>query len=102
MGTAGADSTVRLTAQVTGWVQGVGFRWSTYSLAQSLSLVGFAENLANGDVLVIAEGPRDRCQQVLDWLNGNGPRTVRRPGRVTAVQAAWSPATGEFRRFSTR
>jgi acylphosphatase len=102
MGTTGEDAAVRLTVQVTGWVQGVGFRWSTYALAQSLSLVGFAENLANGDVLVVAEGPRERCQQVLDWLDGHGPRTVRRPGRVEAVQAAWSSATGEFRRFSTR
>jgi acylphosphatase len=56
----------------------------------------------HGQALVIAEGPRERCQQVLDWLNGHGSRTVRRPGRVEAVQAAWSPATGEFRRFSTR
>lgn len=102
MANPGADPSVRLTAQVTGWVQGVGFRWSTYSVAQSLSLVGFAENLANGDVLVVAEGPRERCQQVLDWLQGTGPRTVRRPGRVAAVNAAWGPATGEFRRFSTR
>jgi acylphosphatase len=102
MSNSPGEERVRLTARVTGWVQGVGFRWSTYSLAQSLSLVGFAENLANGDVLVIAEGPREQCQKVLDWLQGNGPRTVRRPGRVEKVSAAWGPATGEYRRFSTR
>jgi len=93
---------VRLTARVHGWVQGVGFRWSTSSVAQSLALVGVAENLADGDVLVVAEGPRDRCQKVLDWQQGTGTRTVRRPGRVEQVTAAWGPATGEFRRFTTR
>lgn len=102
MPNAPAQDRVRLTAQVSGWVQGVGFRWSTYSLAQSLSLVGVAENLDNGDVLVIAEGPREHCQRLLDWLHGTGTRTVRRPGRVDQVSVAWGTATGEFRRFSTR
>jgi acylphosphatase len=102
MPNAPAQERVRLTAQVSGWVQGVGFRWSTYAVAQSLSLVGFAENLSNGDVRVIAEGPREQCQKVLDWLQGTGTRSVRRPGRVEQVSVTWGAATGEFRRFSTR
>lgn len=93
---------VRLTATVQGFVQGVGFRWSTMSLAQTLRLVGVAENLPNGDVLVVAEGPRDQCQKVLDWLHGSGPRTVRRPGRVEFVDARWGPAQGGFRSFTVR
>ena len=96
------EPAVRLTARVSGWVQGVGFRYSALALAQSLDLVGVAENLATGDVLVIAEGPPAQCQKVLDWLQGSGPRTVRRPGRVEGVTSAWGPATGEFRRFSVR
>ena len=93
---------VRLTATVQGFVQGVGFRWSTMSLAQTLKLVGVAENLPNGDVLVVAEGPRDQCQKVLDWLHGSGPRIVRRPGRVEFVDARWGPAQGGFRSFTVR
>jgi acylphosphatase len=93
---------VRLTATVQGYVQGVGFRWSTMALAQTMKLVGVAENLPNGDVLVIAEGPRADCQRVLDWLTGVGPRTVRRPGRVEFVDARWGPAQGGFRSFSCR
>jgi acylphosphatase len=97
-----AAAPVRLTVTVQGWVQGVGFRWSTMALAQSLKLVGVAENLPNGDVLVIAEGPRAECQKVLDWLQGQGSRTVRRPGRVEFVDARWGPAQGGFRSFSCR
>lgn len=96
------ESPVRLTATVQGYVQGVGFRWSTMSMARTLNLVGVAENLPNGDVLVIAEGPGPACQKVLDWLNGTGPRVVRRPGRVEFVDARWGPAEGGFRSFTCR
>jgi acylphosphatase len=97
-----AEPPVRLTVTVQGWVQGVGFRWSTMALAQSVKLVGVAENLPNGDVLVIAEGPRAECRKLLDWLQGQGSRTVRRPGRVEFVDARWGPAQGGFRSFSCR
>ena len=93
---------LRLTARVQGWVQGVGFRWSTMSYARTLGLVGLAENLPNGDVEVIVEGPQGECRKVLEWLHGTGSRTVRRPGRVDFVDARWSPATGEFRSFTCR
>lgn len=93
---------VRLTATVKGYVQGVGFRWSTMAYAQSLDLVGVAENLMNGDVLVVAEGTEQSCQKLLDWLMGHGPRTIRRPGRVETVEVLWDPAQGGFRRFSAR
>ncbi len=46
----------RLTAWVTGRVQGVGFRWWVRSNALELGLAGFAENLADGRVKVVAEG----------------------------------------------
>jgi acylphosphatase len=97
-----SEPPVRLTATVQGYVQGVGFRWSTMALAQTMKLVGVAENLPNGDVLVIVEGPGSSCQKVLDWLNGTGPRVVRRPGRVEFVDARWGPAEGGFRSFTCR
>jgi acylphosphatase len=100
----GDDSSaqVRLTVRVQGWVQGVGFRWSTMAYARTMGLVGLAENLPNGDVEVIVEGSEADCTKVLDWLRGNGPRTYRRPGRVEFVDARWGPATSEFRSFTCR
>jgi acylphosphatase len=93
---------VRLTATVSGWVQGVGFRWSTMAVADRLRLVGFAENLANGDVLVVAEGTAENAQKLLEWLQGAGPRGIRLPGRVESVSSRWGPADGGYRRFSIR
>jgi acylphosphatase len=59
---------VRLVAWVEGRVQGVGFRWWVRSRALELGLVGFAENLADGRVKVVAEGPSGRCGELLALL----------------------------------
>lgn len=39
---------------LTGRVQGVGFRYYTYQLAQKLGVTGYVKNLSNGDVKIIA------------------------------------------------
>ena len=96
------DPATRLTASVHGNVQGVGFRWATMTVAQSLGLRGAAENRMDGTVLVMAEGSHESCEKLVGWLRGDLPRTVRRPGNVDQVDVRWSPATGEFRRFSAR
>ena len=59
---------VRLTAWVHGYVQGVGFRWWTRSRALELGLTGFASNRPDGRVQVVAQGPRDACERLLDLL----------------------------------
>jgi len=96
------DARARLRATVRGNVQGVGFRWATMSMAKTLNLVGVAENEFDGSVVVVAEGPREDCQKLVDWLEGHGSRTVRRPGRVESVDARWTAAEGGFRSFTVR
>jgi len=83
--------TVRLTATVTGRVQGVGFRYFVRRRAEPLGLVGTATNLRNGGVEVVVEGPRAACEQLLDALRGDDA-----PGLVGRVDAAWSEAEGLF------
>jgi acylphosphatase len=78
---------VRLTAFVKGQVQGVGFRWWTRARALELGLVGSATNLADGRVEVVAEGPEERCRQLLELLPTG-------PGRVEFVAERWGPARG--------
>lgn len=72
----------RLTAWVHGHVQGVGFRWWTRSRALELGLTGYAANQTDGRVLVVAQGPRDACEQLLGLLQGGAT-----PGTVDAVVA---------------
>lgn len=85
----------RLSAKVSGMVQGVGFRFRTLGEAERLGLVGSAGNLPDGTVEVVAEGARGSVEALLDWL-----RSAHAPGRVDEVQADIGPATGEFSEFS--
>ena len=87
----------RMTAQVSGEVQGVGYRVYARHRAQGLGLHGYAQNLPDGAVLVAAEGPRDLLEQLLALLR-QGPISAR----VTEARAVWSDPTGEFSRFSIR
>ncbi len=83
---------MRLTAWVTGRVQGVGFRWWVRSSALELGLAGFAENLDDGRVKVVAEGDEGGCRELLARLeDGVGAVPVAatsgrlvRPGRVSS------------------
>lgn len=53
---------------VSGVVQGVGFRWSTYQLAKKLELTGFVKNLPNGQVYIEAQGPSKNMHQLVRAL----------------------------------
>jgi acylphosphatase len=88
---------VRLTAWVRGRVQGVGFRWWTRSRALELGLVGKAANLDDGRVEVVAEGPRESCERLLDALRG--PFT---PGKVDTVTERWGAPRGDLHGFVER
>jgi acylphosphatase len=71
-------------------------------MARSLHLVGLAENLPDGDVRVIVEGPRPDCRRLIEWLFGAGSQTIHRPGRVDSVDVTWGEAQGPFTSFVCR
>ncbi|WP_067888473.1 acylphosphatase [Nocardia vaccinii] len=88
---------VRLSAWVHGRVQGVGFRWWTRARALELGLTGYARNAADGRVHVIAEGPREHCEKLLELL-----RSGTTPGRVDLVVEDWGAGQGELSGFAER
>ncbi len=92
-----SESPVRLTALVSGHVQGVGFRWWTRCRALELGLAGQAANLADGRVQVSAEGARSSCERLVELLRGRGT-----PGAVDAVAVSFDPAEGGFTGFVER
>ncbi|MGC2241052.1 MAG: acylphosphatase [Acidimicrobiia bacterium] len=59
-------------ALISGRVQQVGYRQSCRQVARSMSLVGWARNLADGRVEVFAQGDPDSVDRLVDWLWG-GP-----------------------------
>lgn len=91
------ESPVRLTALVSGQVQGVGFRWWTRCRALELGLVGQAANLPDGHVRVSAEGSRGDCERLVELLRGGGA-----PGVVEEVRAHIGPPEGGFTGFVER
>jgi acylphosphatase len=64
---------------ITGQVQGVWFRASTAREATRLGLVGWAQNLADGRVEVLAAGAIDAIDELARWLQVGPPAaTVHR------------------------
>jgi acylphosphatase len=92
-----ASVNTRVTAIVTGLVQGVNFRWFTQRRASELGLVGYVRNRSDGSVEFVAEGSREALARLLDFARVGPPSAV-----VENVQAKWDASTGEFRRFDIR
>lgn len=87
----------RLSAIVSGRVQGVSFRYFTQREAARLGVHGYALNRSDGTVQVVAEGERAALEQLLAWLR-HGPPSAH----VDDVSARWQPAQHEFARFEVR
>lgn len=69
-----------------GRVQGVGFRLTACRLARGFPVTGFARNLPDGSVELIASGPRDAVQGLLDAVN----RTMA--GQIDRTEESAGPA----------
>jgi acylphosphatase len=95
--TKDGDAHERLTATVSGRVQGVGFRWFVRGQAMGLGLKGWTANQSDGSVAVVAEGPGPMVEQLREALE-RGPAGAS----VANVKAQRGPATGEFSRFDIR
>ena len=85
----------RLTARVTGRVQGVGFRWWVQRQAEALSLVGWVMNADDErSVELVAEGDAEALDELARRLEIGPPGA-----RVDSYESSRGPASGEFHRF---
>lgn len=80
----------------SGYVQGVGFRYTARRVAQTLGAVGWVKNCYDGRVELVAEGEEQVLQQLLNEINGAFE------GYVTNAEVVWEDGTGEFSSFSIR
>ena len=71
---------------VSGRVQGVFYRGSAAQRARELGVRGYARNLADGRVEVLACGEEEAVQTFVSWL-----WTGSSASRVTAVEVADAP-----------
>lgn len=67
--------TIKISAHcyVTGKVQGVWFRASTAEQAERLAITGWARNLPDGRVEVLACGEREKISELVAWLKVGPP-----------------------------
>jgi hydrogenase maturation protein HypF len=95
--TVSPDATrARLSVEIHGAVQGVGFRPFVYRLAAELGLAGWVVNDARG-VFIEVEGPPERVSAFHDRL----PREVPPRAIVQSLDAVWLEPNG-YERFEIR
>ena len=91
------NRTMQLYVLITGKVQGVGFRNFTQLNARQLGVKGYAKNLPNGKVEVVAEGDKAQLDALITLLE-KGPRYAR----VDSLEVNENPFTGEYKAFDIR
>ena len=88
---------IRLHANFSGMVQGVGFRFTVKRIANRHEVTGFVKNLSNGRVEVVAEGDRGVVEDFIGDIH-NGILS----GYIRKVKKEWQPATEEYKEFEIR
>ena len=82
---------------ISGKVQGVGFRHFTRQNAMKLGVHGYAKNLPNGKVEVVAEGDKATLDEFVKILWKGPPAS-----RVDDVKIEARPHSGEYTSFGVR
>ncbi|MBU1204830.1 MAG: acylphosphatase [Nanoarchaeota archaeon] len=80
---------------ISGYVQGVCFRYFTKIEARRLGLKGFVKNLPNGDVEVVAEGNEKELNELIDFCR-KGPMF----SCVANLKLEYGEFKGEFDDFT--
>ncbi len=80
----------------SGYVQGVGFRFTARMLASHFPVTGYVRNLPDGTVEVEAEGERSDVESYLDGLR------AKMKDYASGAQVTWGPPAGGEEDFSVR
>ncbi len=87
----------RLSIKIHGQVQGVFFRSETKKQADLLDLIGWVKNNSDGTVECLAEGDKDKLDQLLDWCNIGSDGA-----KVDKVEVKWQLFEGENNKFEIK
>ena len=91
-----ASNLQRRSVYYSGHVQGVGFRYTTHSVARGHDVAGFVRNLPDGRVELVAEGESRELDAFL------GDVRARLGNHIRDETCDKSPPTGEFGGFEVR
>lgn len=91
------DSTLRARVRISGRVQGVFFRDSARVNAERLDLAGWIENLPDGRVEALFEGPSQNVREMVEWCEQGPPQAS-----VKSVDTDYEEAGGDLQGFEVR
>jgi acylphosphatase len=90
-------SEIQAYVKVYGMVQGVGFRYFTRHVGNSLGVSGFVRNLPDGGVEAVIEGEENKVRQMIDRLREGPDSSI-----VEDLQVEIGEYSGQFRGFTIR
>lgn len=67
----------KITATISGHVQGVGFRYQTHNIAKRFDIVGYVMNKPDGNVELVAEGERHELDLFIAAVNDELSQFIR-------------------------
>jgi len=88
----------RANIRIKGNVQIAGFRTFIKNIADSLSVVGFAENVEDGNVKVVCEGEEEGVEELIHSIKEKPPSFAS----VEGMDVGYKEYKGEFTGFERR
>lgn len=85
---SGMSDYTRFNALVSGQVQGVGMRRYVQRHAQDMGISGYAENLSDGRLEIVAEGYRSDLELLLVRVKVGTAHS-----RITAIEVNWTDSS---------
>lgn len=73
------------------------FRYSTCQEAEKLGVTGWVMNRPEGSVELVAEGPKEAVDKLMEWCRTGPPNA-----RVTNVKVTEEPYADEFKSFDVK
>ena len=86
----------RVHVYYSGYVQGVGFRYTTRRIAGQFGICGWVRNLPDGRVEFMAEAEEQALKKALEAIKSSFE------GYINNTEIDWSEAGGEFTGFEIR
>ncbi len=87
----------QLHANVSGRVQGVGFRFFVRDKAHELGITGWTRNTPEGTVEIVGEGEQEDLECFMDWIKQGPPLS-----RVDHVETTISEKISGYKEFLIR
>ncbi|HVE40096.1 MAG TPA: acylphosphatase [Planctomycetota bacterium] len=88
---------IRVRLFISGTVQGVSYRASTQEQARKREVVGWVRNLEDGRVEALAQGSKDKVEELVAWCRRGPPAA-----KVEKVVVTFEDVNDEFKTFEVR